>query len=92
MSELYESRCPACGIHYGMDKFLEGERRSDGNTFWCPNGHQLGFPKSAPEVETLRAKVRDLEAKLEKANAEVDRLRVELEVWAPRKDGENATT
>ena len=69
-----------------MDKFVEGKRRDDGRTFWCPNGHQLGFTKPEPELEILRTEVKTLKEKLEASEREVSRLRAELDVWAPRKE------
>lgn len=35
--------CASCAISFGMDDELHAERKKDGSTFYCPNGHKLHF-------------------------------------------------
>jgi hypothetical protein len=47
--------CPSCGIIFGVPQDFDRERRADGRTFYCPNGHVLTFGKS--EEEKLRTQL-----------------------------------
>jgi hypothetical protein len=49
---IVTSPCPNCGITFGVPEDFDRERRADGRTFYCPNGHSLTFGKS--EAEKLR--------------------------------------
>lgn len=41
--ELFVSDCAQCGVVFGVPAVLEKNRRQDGETFFCPNGHSLTF-------------------------------------------------
>ncbi|MGB8510232.1 MAG: hypothetical protein WCD76_17770 [Pyrinomonadaceae bacterium] len=60
--ELDLQTCATCGIAFGAPAHFFKERRADHRTFYCPNGHGLGFGKSAAEIETEKLR-RQLEEK-----------------------------
>lgn len=44
--------CCVCGIHFGVPPRLIAQKRDKGGTFYCPNGHQLGWNET--ELDRLR--------------------------------------
>lgn len=44
--------CCVCGIHFGVPPRLTQQKREKGGTFYCPNGHQLGWDET--ELDRLR--------------------------------------
>lgn len=44
--------CCVCGIHFGVPFRLLQQKRQKGGTFYCPNGHQLGWNET--ELDRLR--------------------------------------
>lgn len=62
--------CPTCGVTYALPARLTESHKEQGSMWYCPNGHRVGFVKSAAdeareEASKLRKKLED-----EKANAE----------------------
>ena len=52
---LVVNECPSCGIVYGVpDDFYEACRRN-GERFYCPNGHSLGWSETDADRERKRA-------------------------------------
>lgn len=49
--------CGECGISFSMPEKFINERKEDGGTFYCPNGHPRVFRE--PEVKRLK---KELEA------------------------------
>lgn len=41
--DLYISDCASCGVIFGIPADLEERRRTDHETFYCPNGHRMHF-------------------------------------------------
>ena len=66
--------CAACGICFGMTTELHARRKYDHKMFYCPNGHQLSYPKTKDELT------------LEQARAEVSRLKGELAQMTTERD------
>lgn len=54
--------CGECGIAFGMPERYMRERREDGKTFYCPNGHPRVFRE--PEIERLKKEVAAAERKV----------------------------
>jgi Zn-finger nucleic acid-binding protein len=54
--------CPNCSIVFAAPDRLIKERREDGKTFYCPNGHGMSFNER--EVDKLNARLRDIERDL----------------------------
>ena len=54
--------CSSCGVLFAIPEWLERKRRSDGEHFYCPNGHPLWFGKSRADKlqEELDQKAREL--------------------------------
>jgi hypothetical protein len=48
--ELISIRCGNCSARFGLTRFMYDERKADGQTFYCPNGH----PRAYTETETDR--------------------------------------
>jgi hypothetical protein len=77
LSVEMESRvCPTCGVVYALPERIVEQRNKDGQKWYCPNGHQLGFGAdkfaemerqyntAATESVRLAKKLRDAEAKI----------------------------
>ena len=58
---LVTHECGRCGVVFAMpDRFLR-DRREDGQTFYCPNGHPRVFRES--ESDRLRRQLANAEAR-----------------------------
>lgn len=51
-TQLYVQSCINCGVTFGMPDDMDTERRKDGRTFYCPNGHHMSYT----ETDALRLK------------------------------------
>ena len=49
--------CPACGIVYGIPTDFRDHCKSNGQRYYCPNGHSLGWSETEAEIERKRAQV-----------------------------------
>ena len=56
---LTATDCSACSVVFAVPDRLIKERREDGKSFYCPNGHGLVFDLS--ETEKLKKKLADAE-------------------------------
>lgn len=63
-----ECTCGQCGVSFALTDAMYQARRTDRETFYCPNGHARAFLGKTPDQERIAA----LEAAIarEKANAE----------------------
>lgn len=66
MTKPVMHECANCGVRFWITARLDACRRSDGGSFYCPNGHCLSFGKS--EAEKAREE-------LDKVRRERDRLK-----------------
>ncbi len=48
--------CPECGVTYGAPERFFESRRSDGKTFYCPNGHSLSWHET--DADRLRKQLK----------------------------------
>lgn len=53
--------CPNCAVVFAVPDRLERERREDGQSFYCPNGHGMSY---SGEMAKLKAKLVDKERDL----------------------------
>lgn len=74
---MEETTCCVCGIKFGLPNDIMRERRNDGKTLYCPNGHSLSFRPS--EIDKLREKNRQLVL-------EVQQLVKDAEFWTGMHD------
>jgi hypothetical protein len=52
--------CPTCGVIYAISEEFGERRRSDGKTFYCPNGHTVSYHGDMDKLrEQLRTAERD---------------------------------
>jgi hypothetical protein len=88
--EEFESvACAMCTISFGVTKAMSRLRHGDQLNFYCPNGHANMWRASKVDpkdekitnLEKVLAEVRERASKLQ---AEVEALRLEVEVWRPR--------
>jgi hypothetical protein len=57
--------CCVCGIPFGMPRWLDEQRREDGKSFFCPNGHDQIFSRSTKEeLAEARRRLASLEEDL----------------------------
>jgi hypothetical protein len=56
---LKEDTCASCGIKFAVPEYYEQQRRKDHNTFYCPNGHHLHYPKYSDQdtINQLKADI-----------------------------------
>lgn len=50
--------CGVCGITFGLDSSFMAARQKDGKSFYCPNGHFVGW-KASNEAETKERRLRE---------------------------------
>ena len=60
---LYVGDCPECGVIFGITTEMEARRRSDGATFYCPNGHSMSF--GASEAARLKDELKRKQSSLD---------------------------
>lgn len=58
---LEDTTCNNCSIVFAVPEDWLANRRTDGATFYCPNGHSLVFRKT--EVQKLREQLQRAEAR-----------------------------
>lgn len=76
-----EMTCYSCTVHFGVTGELYGNRKRDGRSFWCPNGHEQAFIET--EATRLQKKNKTL---LDQRNyAEMMRKRAEDEAATAKK-------
>lgn len=76
---LYIERCYLCATLFAMDTYLQQERKSDGRSFFCPNGHGQIYTKSlAAELEEAKRSAEQLRADLDQAAAARRKLESDL--------------
>lgn len=67
-SRLVVEECCACGVAFALPESLQGQRRGDKGTFYCPNGHSQSYIG------------KPLEEQLREARQEAERTRLALQV------------
>ena len=63
---FFVSDCPSCGVVCAIPTYLERTRRTDGQNFFCPNGHSMSFTVYSVE-DHLRKALAAAKAKTERA-------------------------
>lgn len=90
-SKFVTATCYLCAIDFCITKVLYNLRVKDRRDFHCPNGHSQHYlapevdPKDA-ELIKLRAELVDAKTLTAKLQAELDTLKIEVELWRPRED------
>lgn len=51
--------CGECGVIFAMPEKMLDARRTDGQRFWCPNGHCRVFNHGKTEAEVLAGRLKD---------------------------------
>ena len=49
MTKLTNTDCPACGVEFALPKVLYDTAYEHGKSFYCPNGHYIGWSKGSLE-------------------------------------------
>lgn len=78
--------CARCGVRFVIPESLEKKRRSDGNEFYCPNGHSLSYRDS--EVTRLRL---ELEREKQRAAAKQEAIKMKNRQLAAERRSHSAT-
>src|SRR5271156_3483261 len=88
--ELLVVHCCNCSIMFGITQAQWELLHRLHTLFYCPNGHPQQWnappvfdPKDA-ELKTLREKLTEVSARADKLQAEVEALKLEVEIWRPR--------
>jgi hypothetical protein len=76
-TQLNALTCANCGVLFAIPEQMEGKRRADHQTFYCPNGHSNFFPgeSKAEKYERLYNNERDIRARRE---ADLDQVEASL--------------
>jgi hypothetical protein len=53
--DLYVLDCSNCGVIFAITTDYEDRRRADAKSFWCPNGHSVGWSESEADKQRKRA-------------------------------------
>lgn len=56
VGDLYVTTCGECGVSYAVLNKFDNDRRRDGRTFYCPNGHARVYRET-----TEQKRIKDLE-------------------------------
>ncbi len=73
--------CAFCSIPFGLPEIMHRRRLIDGKVFYCPAGHENLF--GGETLETLRARVAELEGLLQRAETRASDLEAELKAHEP---------
>lgn len=73
MTTFVAIRCWRCDVVYGMSDTLHASRTKDGETFFCPNGHQASYHET--EAMKLRRERDRLTQRLAEKDDEIKRQR-----------------
>lgn len=77
MNGWYVSHCPSCDCEFALTNRMEKNRRADGASFYCPNGHSMSFSGENEAVrrerDRLKQEVARLEQEVESAKASAQR-------------------
>lgn len=83
---LESVRCAKCGVPFSMPDTLVAQRKKDGETFYCPNGHSHAYPKQAVDTDKLKVELKQAvdararaDSRAESADRESQRLTREIE-------------
>lgn len=71
--DFFVQDCGECGVIFAVPTSFNQRRRSDGQTFYCPNGHRRVYQET--DVQRERKARERAEARLTRERAEADRLR-----------------
>ena len=80
---IKEHCCPTCGVLFWLSATYEGRRRSDGLTFYCPNGHSLSYGET--ETDRLLKGIAAIQTRLDARGRELVEARAELKACQRRK-------
>lgn len=76
------TKCCTCSIVYKVPKDWLDHKRSTGQSFYCPNGHSLHYPKKddkpSPEVAELKKDLLTTKSRNEQLEAQVEELQKQL--------------
>lgn len=75
---LVEETCCRCYTHFAMDSVLNNNLRTNGGSFYCPNGHSQYYTDT--EVKRLKKQLEDANKKRAWAEDEEARVRSEFEL------------
>jgi hypothetical protein len=83
--DLKTLSCFTCGIVFAIPKEYRDNRYNDGATFYCPNRHNLAYPKrdnngesSEERAERLHNENDDLKNRVAKLTSELDQAEAHL--------------
>lgn len=67
-------RCCQCGVEFALLEYFQNERRRDGKTFYCPNGHAQTYGDTeADQLRRERDRLKQEQARLHGEIADRDR-------------------
>jgi len=65
--------CPRCGVLFAVTEELDDRWRSNGKSFYCPNGHSMSY------TDNTEKRLREAKDALARERARNDQLRAERE-------------
>ena len=78
MTKLFTTNCPACGVEFALPKIMYDNAYEHGKSFYCPNGHFIGWnigglEKKLEEERRNRQRAEQRNAMLQDEIAELTR-------------------
>ncbi|MGH2556397.1 MAG: hypothetical protein ACRDHO_11845 [Actinomycetota bacterium] len=61
--KLIPAWCGLCGVDFAWPDWMNKKSREDGSSFYCPNGHRIGYGET--ENDKLQQRLRSMEARLQ---------------------------
>lgn len=69
-TQLYVQSCCSCGVTFGMPNDMDDQRRKDGKSFYCPNGHSQSYSETdGKRLKLERERTARLTAQLDQQRA-----------------------
>lgn len=69
--QMYTMRCANCGVMFGVPNEFDDQRRDDGRSFYCPNGHSNVYRDT--EAKRLKRELEKTTQRLSQANERRER-------------------
>lgn len=69
-TKLWVTDCANCGIVFAIPEELRDRRVNDGRSFYCPNGHSLGWNETEADRQRKRAERLERDLKLSRDYAD----------------------
>lgn len=74
-TDLRELQCPACGVWYAIPLITFENCRDYGGSWYCPNGHHIGWNEGQKERDEIRLERDRLKQQLAQRDDDIGKLK-----------------